>query len=84
MKQYGLKILEGKTDIKPYQLGKRSACDYCVYKSVCGFDTKIEGYSYRNIASMTPQEVWDKIMNQKQERQGGDADAVDRGTTESN
>lgn len=86
VKQYGLKILEGKTDIKPYQLGKRSACDYCVYKSVCGFDTKIEGYSYRNLASMTPQEVWDKIMNQKQkqERQGGDADAVDRGTTESN
>jgi ATP-dependent helicase/nuclease subunit B len=85
VKQYGLKILEGKADIKPYQLGKRNACDYCVYKSVCGFDTKIEGYSYRNLASMTPQEVWDKIMNQKQERQGGDAaDAVDRGTTEGN
>lgn len=82
--QYGLKILEGKTDIKPYQMGKRSACDYCVYKSVCGFDTRLDGFSYRNLASMASQDVWDKIMNQKKERQGGDADAVDEGTTESN
>lgn len=86
--QYGLKILEGKTDIKPYQMGRKNACDYCIYQSVCGFDTKLEGFSYRNLASMGTEEVWDKIMNRKKEekegKEGGTVDAVDQGTAKGN
>ena len=27
--------------------GERTACDYCPYSGVCGFDTAISGYRYR-------------------------------------
>ncbi len=82
--QYGRKIMEGSTDIKPYQMGRRQACDYCMYQSVCGFDTKVEGFAYKNLASLPADDVWDKIMNRKAEKKGGETDAVDDGTTESN
>ncbi|MGB8454913.1 MAG: helicase-exonuclease AddAB subunit AddB [Anaerocolumna sp.] len=76
--EYGLKILEGKTDIKPYQMGKRSACDYCIYKSVCGFDTKVDGFSYQKLASIPAEEVWNKIISRnKSAMNGGDTDAMD-------
>ena len=42
-------ILEGKAAAEPAVWSKdRSACDYCPYSSVCGFDPSIEGYRYRD------------------------------------
>lgn len=41
-------ILEGKAAAEPAVWDKdRSACDYCPYRSVCGFDPSIAGYRYR-------------------------------------
>ena len=41
-------ILDGKAAADPAMLKKdKTACDYCPYKSVCGFDPSIEGYKYR-------------------------------------
>ncbi len=83
--QYGLKILEGKTDIRPFQMDGRSACDYCIYKSICGFDTRLDGFSYRNLVSLPKEEVWDKIIDQQEpEKEGENTDGMDRGTTEGN
>jgi ATP-dependent helicase/nuclease subunit B len=42
-------ILDGATDASPARLDKtRTACDYCEYKNVCGFDIRIPGYDYRS------------------------------------
>lgn len=42
-------ILDGSTEAAPAAWDKnRTACDYCPYKSVCGFDPSIEGYRYRD------------------------------------
>ena len=42
-------ILDGATDASPVRLDKaRTACDYCEYKNVCGFDIRIPGYDYRS------------------------------------
>ena len=42
-------ILKGATDASPARLDeKRTACDYCEYKNVCGFDIRIPGYDYRS------------------------------------
>lgn len=49
MKAIGNRILHGDTGISPYAMGERTACDYCPYKSVCGFDEKIAGYEYRKL-----------------------------------
>ena len=50
-------ILEGNTDVSPYRRGQETGCDYCKYKHVCGFDTKIQGYAYREIGKMTQEEA---------------------------
>ena len=42
-------ILDGKAAAEPAVWGSsRSACDYCPYKSVCGFDPSIDGFRYRD------------------------------------
>ena len=37
-------IVNGQIDVRPQIIGDRDACEYCAYKSVCGFDAKIPGY----------------------------------------
>ena len=50
-KTYSLskEAMKGKIEIKPYKKDKKTACDYCDYRSVCGFDRKIKGYVYNNL-----------------------------------
>ena len=41
-------ILDGKAEASPAAWkDNKTACDYCPYRSVCGFDLSIEGYKYR-------------------------------------
>lgn len=41
-------ILDGKIDANPVDLGGgKTACTYCPYADVCGFDLRIPGYRYR-------------------------------------
>lgn len=75
----GKKILNGNTDIKPYQLDKKSACDYCPYRSVCGFDTTIDGFEYRKLKNLSKDEIWEELK-----KKGSDTDGMDGGTKESN
>lgn len=51
-------ILEGEAEIYPYELGKRNACAYCPYHSVCGFDKKLPGYEHRRLKAFTDKELW--------------------------
>lgn len=39
-------MLEGNIEIKPYKKKDGSSCDYCIYSSVCKFDTNIRGNKY--------------------------------------
>ena len=50
-------ILKGSTDAIPYRKGQETACDYCAYRHVCGFDIKVPGYRYRDIHKMSREEV---------------------------
>lgn len=45
-------ILEGDIKAKPYKDGTRTGCDYCPYRSLCGFDVNVDGYSYRYIRNV--------------------------------
>ena len=46
-KEIGSDIFNGKIPVSPYRDSSGSACQYCPYASVCGFDEGIEGYKYR-------------------------------------
>lgn len=53
----GKEILEGKIGLSPYEMGNESACTYCAYKKVCGFDPSIPGYETRVFKSMDKEEA---------------------------
>lgn len=57
----GKEIIDGVTKINPYKLKQKTACDYCKYKGICGFDTKLPGNSYRNLKLFDKDELWEKL-----------------------
>lgn len=71
-KEIGQKILNGNADVNPFERQKENACEYCPYSSVCGFDEKIPGYSYRRLHDYKTQEVWGKMREtlEKEKNQG--------------
>ena len=61
LKAAGQRITGGDISVRPYKQGNRSACDYCPYHSVCGFDKKISGYGYRKLDNRKPEDIWQEI-----------------------
>ncbi|NCB92636.1 MAG: helicase-exonuclease AddAB subunit AddB [Clostridia bacterium] len=61
IKEIGQKILEGEAQINPYKLRKRTACDFCSFKGICGFDEKIPGYHFRNLPVFGGEYLWKKL-----------------------
>ncbi len=57
-------ILQGDTSLNPYRSGERMACDYCEYRSACGFDPRLPGYSYRNLAKRPLDELKEEIWGE--------------------
>ena len=49
MTKMGNSILKGDTAIYPYREKNKSGCDYCSYRGICRFDTKVPGYSYHEL-----------------------------------
>lgn len=82
VKSFGEDIFKGKTDVAPYQMGNKTACDYCPYKGVCGFDLKVDGFQYRKLKELSSEELWDKMSKEVAGEE--DEDEVDSGTTENN
>ena len=41
-----------------------TACDYCLYKGICGFDPKLPGCSYQKFPSLSPAQVWDRLKEE--------------------
>ena len=64
VREIGRSILEGRTEAQPYKLEKRTACDFCPYRGVCGFDERLPGFSYRRIRRMTPEEILRKMREE--------------------
>lgn len=61
IRSMGREILDGRITVDPYKRGDRTACDYCPYHGICGFDLKTEGYSFRRFKTMKPEAVWEEI-----------------------
>ena len=51
-------ILEGDAEVSPYELGKKNACTYCPYMTVCGFDRRLSGYEFRRLKNFSDEELW--------------------------
>ena len=57
------KIIEGDISINPILNGDMKACDYCLYSSICQFNTKF-GVSYKKIKKYKKNEVFDIIKQE--------------------
>ncbi len=49
MCRLGEEILRGNVTLSPIAENQRTACDYCPYKNVCGFDPKTPGFEKRTL-----------------------------------
>ena len=46
----GSRIVKGDAAVLPYRKGSDTGCKYCIYKGVCHFDPRLNGYYYRDIS----------------------------------
>ena len=49
IKEIAKEILRGRIDLKPYNKKGKTPCEYCSYKSICGFDTRLCNNTYNYI-----------------------------------
>lgn len=61
LRDLGRRILEGETVPSPYERKGRTACEFCVYREVCGFDIRIPGNDFRRLREYKPEDLWKKI-----------------------
>ncbi len=64
IRQIGTGILEGTISVNPYEHNGNQACTYCVYRNVCGYDGRIEGYQMRKLPKLGADEA---LMCMRQE-----------------
>lgn len=64
IRQIGKDIMNGNFPLNPYEKGNRSACTFCAYHAVCGFDKRIDGCKTRNLTDYTKEEVLEKMVNE--------------------
>lgn len=67
IKELGSEILGGNIEIVPYESGNKTACDYCSYRGVCGFDLKSPGFEYKRLKQFSDDEIWEKIVGEEEE-----------------
>lgn len=69
----GEEILDGNTAVNPYKQGTRTACDYCPYHSICGFDLKTSGFGFRKFKPMKAEAIWAEIENCEEEENANES-----------
>lgn len=62
--ELGERIYKGEIHPRPYRNKKGTACDYCPFADVCGFDPKLPGYEYQSFQGMSVEEVLEKIREE--------------------
>ena len=68
-------MADGDISTNPYRLSNTdTACAFCPYHSVCGFDEEICGYEYREITKLKKDEILDSMRLELDENHG---DATD-------
>lgn len=65
LKKSGCEILDGSISVEPYKGASGTACDYCPYHGVCGFDARIKGYRFRRFPALKPEQVWEKMLDDR-------------------
>ncbi len=84
MEELSGEILSGRIAVRPCRKGQDTACDFCPYHSVCGFDRRLSGYGFRDLRSVSKEAVQEELWKRygKKEKRKGEADEMDTETAE--
>ena len=63
IKEIAKEIFNGNIELKPYYQNKKTFCDYCSYKKMCGFNSGICKKKYKYINKYSKDEILEKIKN---------------------
>jgi ATP-dependent helicase/nuclease subunit B len=61
IRRIGTAITDGKVDIEPYRLGKKTACRHCPYRPVCQFEPLSEDGGYRLLRPLAKEQAWNLL-----------------------
>ena len=66
----GRRMLSGEISVNPYEMKGNTACTWCGYRSICGFDERMNGCSYRKLRQLkTDDEIFtamETVMEKKE------------------
>ena len=57
--------LNGNIKLKPYYKNKKTPCEYCSYKNVCGFNSGIFKTDYNFINKKQKEDIFEKLEKEK-------------------
>lgn len=61
IKEISNEIFKGNIELKPYYKNKKTPCEYCSYKSMCGFNSGIVKKNYNFVDKMSKEEILERI-----------------------
>ena len=61
IKEIANEIFNGNMELKPFYKNKKTPCEYCSYKSMCGFNSGACKRNYRFINKLNKDEILEKI-----------------------
>ena len=61
IKEISKEILNGNIKLKPYYKNKKTPCEYCNYKNMCGFNSGIFKTEYNFINKKQKEDIFEKI-----------------------
>lgn len=64
IRKMGEQIYRGDILPHPYKNDRGTACDYCPYNTLCGFDARQTGYQYHILEKHSAQDVLEEIRRQ--------------------
>jgi len=82
VEELGRRIMEGEISASPYKKGSgdqgKSACKYCSYGSICGFDEHAEGYAFRDLSDITDAQALEMILSDEKQAEGDEETLKDQ------
>lgn len=74
IQEFAREMLSGEVSVAPYCYKGKTACDYCSYQGICRFDQKTGGNTYRNLAPLSGEQVWEKVREQEEKHEEEEAE----------
>ena len=62
IKEISKEIFNGNIELKPYYKNKKTPCEYCSYKNMCGFNSGICKTNYNFIEDLSKEDFFEKIV----------------------